>query len=228
MNIIWGMIVEKKCLHLIPLHSQVLNITKQIKICEYLCVNLLSVTEVCLIGHCSWVWAICHRQTDRVRACYRCYAQLLQLPSPKPFLYPHSPSPSCHQLNAPLPLSSGGSTYMPPLLHPNFLTARPDWLSHRDYSVWICLWPMTTRSTSTRLSWPWSAQHWTSRSPRVRKVWNLSYLLWFDFHLSSSPFSYFPLSAVLSAISVLNPETFSSSWCFFYCSLSTMRGRSCV
>lgn len=146
-------------------------------------------------------------------------AQLLQPPLPKPLPSPRSPS--CHPTQCPPPMSPGGSTYMPPHLLPNFLTAHPDWLSHRDCSVWICLWQMTTLSTSTPPSWRWSAQPWTSRSPRVRKVWNPSYLLWSNFHMLS-PFSYFLCSAVLSSISVLNPETFSSSWCFSYCSLSTM------
>lgn len=41
------------------------------------------------------------------------------------------------------------------------------------------------------------------------------------FTLSSS-FSYFLLSAVMSSISMLSPETFGSSRCFFYCSLSTL------
>lgn len=118
--------------------------------------------------------------------------------TPNPTLHPDPPPlatpPPCHL--------EVQRTFQPRLL-PDFLTTHPDWLSHRDYSVWICLWLTITQSTLTPLSWPWSAQRWISRSPRVRKVWNPSYLLWSNFHMLFSAFFVSSCSAALSTISVL-------------------------
>lgn len=50
-------------------------------------------------------------------------------------------------------------------------------LSNRGCCGWTSRSPTTTQSTSTPPWWPWSARRWTSRSPRVRKVWNPSFLL---------------------------------------------------
>lgn len=84
------------------------------------------------------------------------------VPSRLPLPPPHHP-----------PVSPGGSTALH--LLPNFLTTHPGWSSGRDCSAWISPWLMTTRSTSTPRSWPWSAQRSTSRSPKFRKVWGLFY-----------------------------------------------------
>lgn len=116
--------------------------------------------------------------------------------APSTLLY-HDPSPS------PPPFTPGGSTNTPTRLLTHFFTTRPDWLSHRDCSVWICLLPMTTRSTSTPLSWPWSARHWTSRSPRAQKVWSPSYLLLLQF-----PHDFFSFYLIFPQSAASNPETF--------------------
>lgn len=119
------------------------------------------------------------RQTESEPATDVMHSSFTQTPPITPIPLPFPAPPPCHLEVL--------RTFQPCLL-PDFLTAHPDWLSHRDCSVWICLWLMITQSTSTQLSWPWSAQRWTSRSPRVRKVWNPSYLLWSNFHMLSSAF----------------------------------------
>lgn len=85
----------------------------------------MSENQVWLMWHWSCIWAICYRQTDRVRACYRCYS----MHSSFNVLYPNPHlSPPLYSLPTQVtwrfhraPLSSQFSDWSPWLLLPQRL-----------------------------------------------------------------------------------------------------------